>query len=414
MTTLGAQKTAAVTVAVALIAGVAFWAFSRGGTLGEMMLRAEGGRVTIQRGDETIRVAGETSIEPGDVISAAADAFARLRLEGERELALSGPASLQVLGDTSIESRSGRILAEVGEPLKVMVGQAEARSAGAIFRVDRSYGASRIGVLQGRLTLDAPGEPELVLPTLFQTTVAANRLFDGKPYELNPNDLWDKQHLDALIDLERALDPLAGAFQNQLGQSLPGIDYFGEVAGVDVGFMRRHVARQSPKDHAYTVDLLVALVLAKHAPGHVDENFARAFKLLKRGGSWGVVAGILGLRQEGQWAPMVSGLEKLILGTGAVAAGTGGEADFTLASGELPGADGTGPGSTTGPGPGSGDPGDGGSDPNDPSDPRDPPDPDDPKKRDPKPPPKCEGLVECTADEVLPEPSPTDFLDPPP
>ncbi len=401
------KKIVALSAVIALLASGLFWALTRDDVLGEMRIRAQDGKVVIERGDKTVVVIDETSIQEDDVVVASPGAVARLRLEGERELGLLGPARVEILGGAGVSSQSGNLFVAAADPLKVMVGAAEIRSRRATFRVDRPYGTSRVGVFDGEAAISVPGSPSVTVERLYQTEITAGNLSDPLPYRLSPEDYWDQRELAALIEFQADLEVLSGFMANEMGRSLPSLAYFQQQAGQNVSFMRKFVAKQSPKRPAYTTDLLVGLFVADEAPGRTSKNFVRAFDLVEGGGQWAVVSCILELCEAKPLNGVVAQLEDVVGGTGALADGSGDDLEFALAGAEGPGS-----------GPGAGDSGD----PGDPGDPGNPPPPTNPPPTSPgppptspppSPPPTCEGLVECTVEKATsPNPEPTDIIDP--
>ena len=409
------QKLVAAVVAVVLLAAGLFFVLARGSSLDEMTVRVENGLVRIQRGDETIQVADPAGVRAGDVVQTAAASAATMRLEGDRHLLLGPSSQVRVTDGASIESLDGSVLADAGDRTTVMVDDTSATARRSLFRIDRPFGTARAGVYKGRLALEAPGSPVLELDRLFQATVTADQLYEDEPYDLRLDDDWDGEYLDSLVDLQRELSQYRAGYAAQLGGSLPNLDYFSSLAGTDVGFMAPLVKRQRPARPGYTVDLMVALFLAKSAPGKLEVAFERAWDLFRQGGSWGVIAGILGLGSEKRWTPMVAELKSTIEQSVTVAGGTPESADFTLAGGDdgTIGVDATVDGTVpVGPEDDPVDPPTG-----DDEAPVPPPSPDvdDDDDNDDDDgggsPPPCD--VECQVEEILPTPPPTG-LDPPP
>ena len=330
------HKIAALVAALALLSGGLAWVLTRGDPLAEMSLRRDAGTVVIQRGDESIEVRDRATIEPDDVVVIDPGSVATMRLEGQRLFTLGGSkgSEIAVLGGTTVESRAGYLLAQATDRTTVMVGETRASARRALFRIDRPFGTARAGVYRGTLTLEAPGSPGAELSRLFQSTVTANQLYEEKPYHLNPGDPWDAHYLDSLVDLDRNLELYRHGYKDQLGSSLPSLGYFSSLADANVDFMRPLVKRQRPKRPGYTVDLMVGLFVAKHAPGRLDVAFERAWDLFRRGGSWAVIAGILGIERQREWQPLVAQLAGTIERSITVADGTGGETEFTLADGD--------------------------------------------------------------------------------
>ena len=133
-----------------------------------------------------------------------------------------------------------------------------------------------------------------------------------------------------------------------------------------------------------------------------------AFEYRDQGGTWGVIASIL----RSSPRLLVADLTNIAVSTGAVAAGTGEDVQFTVAAAEAADSGGinepidTDPGANDPQPPDDGnDPGNGGNDPG--------PGDDDEEAED------CGGGPECDAEEIRdrllpsPDPSPTDFMDGP-
>jgi hypothetical protein len=211
--------------------------------------------------------------------------------------------------------------------------------------------------------------------------------------------------LDEVITLEQKLGQISAGLASQLGRQKPGLDYFSALAdGVDVQPLRPHLRRP-------TIDLLVGFTVATTTEAYpFGRALGIAFDYRDQGGTWGVIAAIL----RASYRSLVADLTDIAVSTNAVAAGTGEEAQFTLATAEAADSASNEPIDQ--------DPGDGGgTDPEPPDDPggggggggTDPGDEDDEAQ-------DCSGGIECDAEEVRerffpsPDPSPTDFLNPPP
>ena len=416
MNQIAKQKVLAVVVAAALLALGLFWTLSRGDTLGEMKLLVGVGSVTIQRGDEALPVGGgeQADIAPGDVVSTARDSQATVRLEGERRLMLDERSSVEILGVASVESVDGTVIADADNPMKVSLGDTVARAAKSRFRVDREAGTTRAGVYTGRLELTAPGSPILRLNALWQTTVVADRLYGSEPYRLEIDDPWDQQFLDHLVDLDRELTDLRRGYIGEIAGTAPSLAYFDTQAKGEVSFMKRYVRDLSPKKPGYTADLMINFFLAKHAPGgSLAKNFDEGFGYFRKGASWGITAGLLGLDDQDEWRDARKDLRVAIYGTSGVG-GSGGEGPSFAVEGDATSPEGdTVDGAPTDTG---GDPGDSPGDPGPAPPPEDPPepteDPDPTDDPDPSPPP-CD--VQCEVEKIIqPSPDPTRLLDPPP
>jgi hypothetical protein len=416
MSQLATQKALVVVLAAAVLGVAVFIAFSRGDTLGEMKVRAEGGTVTIQRGEETLTTTDEEDIAPGDVIATGEDSQAELRLQGDRRLFLGSFARIRILGPGGVESQDGSIVADTEDPLKVSMGDTIARARGrrTIFRVDRDSGATRAGVYRGVIDLAAPGSTGLELDALWQTTVVADRLYRAEPYRLRQQDSLDQLFLDDLVELEGILQTNRDGYIGEIAGTAPTLAYFDSLVKGDVGFLRDYAGKLSPKRPAYTADVMIGLFLAKSAPGSLHRSFDETFGYFEQGASWGVTAGLLGLDKKVEWNPAVAQLEDALFESSG-GAGGGDDPTFAIAGEE------TGSEESTVDGPSADDgtftdPGDSGSDPAPP-----PPDSDDDDgdgddggggDDDPKPPPPCD--LECEVEKIIPSPDPDNLLDPPP
>lgn len=403
------MKKISLPLALLLIAGVACWPFDGEQALAAMSLRKQGeGRVEIVRGTEPIEVGGEdVPVEPGDLIRAYKGAHAQVALEGDRIAFLGGTsatagglqAQMRIIDTISVEAETGTVVAEAEEAMDVVFGDAVASSDNGVFRIDRRSGSARAAAYSGTALLSAPGEANVVLERLMESPSTASDLQPPQPYQLNPEDPFDAQHLPQVITLEQKLGQLSAGLASQLGRQKPKLAYFAELAdGEDVSPLKPHLKRS-------TIDLLLGFTVATTTE---DYPFGRAvndaFDYRDQGGTWGVIASIL----RSSPRLLVADLTDIAVSTGAVAAGTGEDVQFTVAAAEAADSGGTNepidpdrgdndprpPGNGNGPGNGGNDPGGGG---------------DDEEAED------CGGGPECDAEEIRdrllpsPGPSPTDF-----
>lgn len=350
--------------------------------LGAMQLQrtSDKGVVTVVRGDDTFQVEDDFDLEPGDLVSTSEDATALLRLEGEGQTVSLGPATqLGVVGDEGIDARSGSILVNAGRPTEVTFGDEVASADSGLFRLDRTSTTTRVGTYSGSVSVASPGERPRVVERLFQVSVAAGDISAPRPYQLEPSDPWDRQHLGDVAELDQELERLAAGFSNQVKRNDAGLDLVRLATGRErVNFVRPYLDRTP-------ADVLTGFAIAEEADGPLERAFRYSLRLRDQDGSWGVIAAIQDVRERA----LVAEVEGMFEGSGAIAG---------LASGVEGGSGTPVDGGTT---PGDADPG-GGNDPgNDPGD--DDPDPD----PTPSPSPsegECEGsVVECTVDDVLPE-----------
>lgn len=314
----------AIPVLIAVLTAGACWPFSEGGELSPMTLKrtSKEGRIEVTRGNDTFSVRDETPIEPGDVVKTDGAATGLLRLEGERRIAIDVLSQTRIVGEDSVDSQRGSLLVKAEESVMVRFGEAEASATDADFRIDRGYASTRAGTYSGSIALSAPGQTTRDVGTLFQSTVVANNIQERRPYRLDPRDEWDVTQLGDIVALDQELDRLSGALTSSLGKSRPGLRYFTELAGDNVGFMKPFLSRRP-------ADLLIGFTIAENAPDHsLRKGFLDAFELFDDGAVWGVAAGIMDVKPR----PLVADLDEVILGTGIVAGGTGDTAEFSVAA----------------------------------------------------------------------------------
>ena len=391
----------AVGLVLAIFAGTACWPFSDDSALAEMTVKRSKGSVVIIRGDETIEVEDETSLEPRDVVQTESSGEALVRLEGERLLTLASNSKIRVKDPRTVESQTGSLLADTKEPISVFFGSVTASSSNGTMRVDRGVSTARIASYRGTVTVGAPGEERLKLSPLYQAAPSANLVpSSAAPYHLDVTDAWDRAHLEDVVELHEELDQLAGGLRTTIGKQRPGLGYFGALAGGgDVGFLQPYL-RRSP------VNLLVGFTIASHDGNRpLAASFKEAFSLYERGAKWAVAAAIMDVKLSSVLADLED------IATVAVASSSDGES-FTLASavlseaGEVPA-----PGDPVDPVPPTTNPTDG-------PRPTEPPTPTDPSD----PPDECPNFQQCTVEDFVddvagdptPTPKPTDPPDDPP
>ena len=370
-----------------------------------MELRAQSGVVNILRDGDTINVEGAVELEPGDVVVTKDGALAKFALEGgadARQGQLQEHSRLLIRSGTAVEAEEGLLLMQVSEPTRAVVEGVTARASDATFRIDRGFGSVRAGVYRGSIELDAPGQADLAISTLYQATLVAGDLpSQTRPYRLDEKDAWDNALLAEVVNLEKDLADLARGLGGQLGRQRPGLDYFRALTdGSNVGFMSSYLNRKPS-------DLLIGFTIARIADGSLDRAFREAFDLYDQGARWGVAAKILDVEPR----PIVAQLERLILGTGVVAAdGSGNNAEFTVAAADAsetaasidgPASTSSSSSTTTPTQP---------TQPDQPTRPDEPDEPDNPPDNPPEEPDECSDTAECAVEDVedqLPGPDPS-------
>jgi len=401
------MKKLALSLAAVVLAGVAC---SSDQALADMELRALSGVVNVLRDGETINVEGAVELQPGDVILTKDGGFAKFALEGgadARQGQMQGNSRVLVRSGSAVEAEEGLLLLQVTEPTRALVEGVTARSSDGVFRIDRGFGSVRTGVYKGSVELDAPGQADLAVSTLYQATLVAGDLpSQTRPYRLDEEDAWDKVLLEEVVALEEDLATLARGLSTQLGRQRPGLDYFRAlIDGGNVTFMRSYLKRKP-------ADLLIGFTVARIADGSLERAFKAAFDLYDQGARWGVAAKILDVEPR----PIVAQLERLILGTGVVAAdGSGNTAEFTVAAADASESGAAIDGAAAPPSSSSSSSTTETQEPNDPNDPNDPNEPNNPPEKPPEDPDECSDTASCAVEDVedqlpgpQPSPSPTE------
>ena len=329
-----------VIAALALLLGSSCSLFDRGDdTLSEMTLERRGsdGVVRVEHDGETFEVDDRRRVEPGDVVRTAGGAQARLRLEGDREVWIANRTSVEVIDTDAVGDEAGTVLADVDDPTTVIFGDIEATTTSGVFRIDRMSASARAGVYAGTVNLDTPGQARERVDTYYQASIAAGEIQSTGPYEINKADEWDRLWLEEVVALDEELRQLANGFSSQIGRAQPNLSYFqGFARGEDVGIVKSYLRRKP-------ADLLIAFTIADTDKNRSFRNsFARSFTLHDEGAAWGLAVAIMDVRSGG----MVAALERLIVGTGALAGGEGGDFGFVAAGGPS-GTGGTEPGGDT-------------------------------------------------------------------
>lgn len=412
-----AMKRLAIPLVMFLIAGAACWPFDGEEELAAMSLRSQGGgKVQILRqGEGAITVNEEdVAVQPGDVIRTYDGGLAQVALEGERVAWLGGreqpsagvpEAQMQILSTTSVETETGTVMAEASDPMKVHFGDVVASGTEGIFRVDRRAGAARAASYEGEVRVTAPGEADVVLDRLFEAPAIASDIRPAQPYRLDAADPFDGRQLEDVIELENTLGAIEQGLVTQLGRQKPTLPYFRAFAdGRNVDPLKRHLQRPAK-------DLLLGFTIAINTKSlSFRSALDSAFENRDDGGSWGVVAEIVGSDPK----LLVADLNNIIDASRIVAGGDQGPvfdaaAAQDASSGNVapPPDDGGGGSTDPGPGPGDGggnDPGGGGG------------------GEEPEEPEDCDNVGECALNDVGdelpggggdpdPDPSPSNILD---
>jgi hypothetical protein len=398
------MKKLIIPLVMVVFGAAACWSFGGDDELGNMEIRAQAGKVTIHRGTEVIEVGSDNvPLEPKDLVKTGGNGLAALKLEGERTVKMQPNAQIVIDSVRSIESQAGSVLVDAPVSTSVELDSAQAVASKGVFRIDQGFGTTRAASYTASVRLESPGQSPLSVTPLHEASIAAGEVPGAKkPYHLDPNDPWDQDQLQDVLELENELDLLSKGFSRQLGNDRPDIAYFSALSdGAKVSFVRPYLKRRP-------VDLLIGFTVAQNDRDRsLKSSFKQAFHLYDDGATWGITATILNVAPR----PVLAQLEDVIIGTGVVAdSGTGDEPAFTVAAAEEGsdpqppgqadldpgGGEDTQPGGGSDGGSGEEEPGSGGGDGGGGEEPQD-----------------CEPTdVECQARRVFsPSPSPSDVLD---
>ena len=392
------MKRIAIPIVLALFAGTACWPFSNNDQLAEMTLKRLSGHVRILRASDSISVTDKEPLQAHDVVETLGHSSARLRLVGHRTVMLAPNSQVRITSTRSIQiANTGSVLADTTEAMHLTFSGIEADASNAQVRIDQGTSSSRAASYSGAVRIFSPGQPRVTVPRLFQVASAASTLRTAQPYRLNDNDPWDATYLKDVVSLDQDLTPLITGLQRQLGRSRPSVAYFQALAGdKDVSAVGQYL-------HRKTSDLLTAFEIAIRTKKiSFKSALHRAFHLFDSGARWAVAAAIMNV----QFHTLLASLQDVVLGTGAVAGGSGQAPAFTVANAisaragkagpvvgpqAPPGGGSTNPGSHTEPGGGGGDGGSGGN-------PR------------PEPTPTACNNIGCTLPNPFPSSSPSGLL----
>jgi hypothetical protein len=410
-----AMKKLAIPLTMCLLAGAACWPFDGEEELAAMSLRSQGGgKVQILRqGESAITVKeDDVAVRPGDVIRTYDGGLAQVALEGERVAWVGGreqpsagvpEAQMQILSTKSVETETGTVMAEASDPMEVHFGDVVASGSDGVFRVDRRAGAARAASYKGEVRVTAPGEADVVLDRLFESPAIASDIRPAQPYRLDAADPFDGRQLEDVIELENTLGAIEQGLVTQLGRQKPSLSYFRAFAdGRNVDPLKKHLRRPAK-------DLLLGFTIAINTK---SENFRTAlestFQNRDDGGSWGVVAEIVGSDPK----LLLADLNNIIDASRIVAGGNQAPVFDAAAAQDASSGNVAPP------------PDDGGGGGNDP-DPDPDPNPGDPGGgggEEPEEPEDCDNVAECAANDIGdelpggggdpdPEPSPSNILD---
>lgn len=264
------------------------------------------------------------TLRRGDVVRTGAAGRAEL-VTRQRVVYVGSQASVEVLDGARQQLRRGAVVvdAQHGAGLDLTVGSLDvATPAGSAVRAERAV-TSRVGTLAGTARVDSDTGRALTLPPLSQVVAGGDALpAAATPLRLTDDD-GEARAVPSLVRDDVALDGLARGIDTTGTGAAHAVtaSWPGPVSGVPTG-----VARS---------EQVLPMLLAAARPTDRAARYTRAVALRAAGGSWGVVARLLGTNAAAALAGL-SRAEAASTGGGSaagpagaavVAAGTGGALD---------------------------------------------------------------------------------------
>jgi hypothetical protein len=347
----------AFTTTLALAAGVGLVGCSPSSAAATTVLRGVIGTTVIHADGTTTGGVSGLHVHPGDVVRTAVGGRAELVTRG-RVVYVGSQAALQVLDGVHQQLRHGAVVvdAQRGPGLDLQVAGLDVSApAGAAVRAERSV-MVRVGALAGRADVASGTGRTLTVSALHQAMVSG----DALPDDTTPLQLTDDDgEAHAVPDLVRDDQTLIGLAR--------GLDSVGGSTAAVVSASWHGVLTPAPRGAGRSERLLPAIIAAAGSRAGVDDRYHRAVDLRQAGGSWGVVARLVGVRASGAVAALaafertqppgqVGSVAAVLAVAGGGAGGTGRGANGGGTGGLGHGGPGTGGGTGTGGGGGGGSP----------------------------------------------------------
>lgn len=224
-------------------------------------------------------------LRPGDVVRTGTGGRAEL-VTRARHVYLGSQASLQVLDGEHQQLRHGALVADAqhGAGLTLNVAGLDVSApAGSALRAERSV-TVRLGALAGAAHVVSATGRSLDLPELHQVVVGGDALPDRTtPLRLTDDD-GESHAVPALVHDDQSLVGLAR-----------GIDGSGASTARVVTASWRGPSIHTPAGVARSEGVLPVVIAAAGPAADATHRYSSAVALRKAGGSWGVVAHLLGV-----------------------------------------------------------------------------------------------------------------------
>jgi hypothetical protein len=399
------MKRAAWILLVAMVTGACVGSAPGEDSMGRV--RPLGGTVWLMHEGDVDLVSEPADLTSGDEVRTARDGRAEVELATGGTVELAPGAEVRVNG-SGPELLAGDALVEASAPTGVAVPFPTAQTAGlgrvavtaerGVFRLERGV-SLRVAVYEGSVRIPGSGF-EASVDRLREAVVAAGIVpSNPRPLQVDPTDRWDLRMLGEAIALGDHLARLQQGLARQLPRRGVGDTVRKALPPtLPTGAAMRHLADLSPA--AALVAAVVADRAAREQGLAVTESLTGVVEELRLGASWIVVIAQRELAAEGLLAALTR-LSDLVLELLAPTRGPRANRPPAQGPGADPGADTSGDTSTSsggtsggaggdagssGGGGGGGDGGDGGGGGDEPTEP---------------PPPSCQGILECTLEDLL-------------
>ena len=235
-------------------------------------------------------------LRPGDVVRTGGGGRAEL-VTRDRVVYVGSTAAVQVVDGEHQVLRRGAVVADAqrGPDLDLAVASLDVTvSAGSATRAERSV-TSRIAALAGPTDVRSSAGRRLTIDSLHQALVGGDALPDvTTPLRLTDDD--GEAH--AVPDLVRDDETLNGLAH--------GIDSTGPATARVITASAELGALSAPAGVGRSDRLLPAVIAATGSSSGAEQRYSRAVSYRKAGGSWGVIAHLLGVAARGVVATLAA------------------------------------------------------------------------------------------------------------
>ena len=252
---------------------------------------------TVVHTDGTTRPAIDgLRLHSGDVVRTGSAGRAELVTQ-KRVVYVGSAAAIQVLDGLHQVLRAGAIVADAqdGPDLDLAVASLDVTvSSGSATRAERSV-TSRIAALAGPTDVRSTAGRRLTIDALHQAVVGGDALPDATtPLRLTDDD-GEAHAVPTLVRDDETLNGLAR-----------GMDSTGPSTARVITASAEFSTQPAPSGVGRSERLLPAVIAATGSSSGAEQRYNRAVDYRKAGGSWGVIAQLLGVRAQGVVATLAA------------------------------------------------------------------------------------------------------------